>query len=39
MSSMKSDQANSFQRAGKAVAVALGGLFMNYLVPGAPHSK
>lgn len=34
---MKSDQANSFQRIEEAGAGAFDGLFMNHLVPGAPH--
>jgi hypothetical protein len=39
MSSMKSDQANSFRRVEEAVAGAFGRLFMNHLMPGAPHNK
>ena len=36
---MKSDQANPFERVEEAGAGAFGGLFMNHLVPGAPHNK
>jgi hypothetical protein len=39
MSSMKSEQANSFQRVGEAIAVTFGGLFTEHRVPGAPHNK